>query len=116
MATAVPDQENILKSLLKTGRITEFGKDARLEQVNGYEEYKQAVPIRDYEQLRPYIDKIKEGKHNILWKGQPIYFAKTSGNISRSPKIPFPIISILPVMHSFVICRSRATAGFLTGK
>ena len=94
MATAVPDQENILKSLLKTGRITEFGKDARLEQVNGYEEYKQAVPIRDYEQLRPYIDKIKEGKHNILWKGQPIYFAKTSGTTSGTKYIPITKDSI----------------------
>ncbi|MGC4039094.1 MAG: GH3 auxin-responsive promoter family protein [Chitinophagaceae bacterium] len=94
MATAVTDQENILKSLIKTGRVTEFGKDVKLEQVNGYEEYKQAVSIRDYEQLKPYINKIKEGKHNILWKGQPIYFAKTSGTTSGTKYIPITKDSI----------------------
>ena len=94
MATAVADQENILKSLIKTGRLTEFGKDVKLDQVNGYEEYKQAVALRDYEQMRPYIDKIKEGKHNILWKGQPIYFAKTSGTTSGTKYIPITKDSI----------------------
>lgn len=94
MATAVADQENILKSLIKTGRMTEFGKGVKLEQVNGYEEYRQAVPIQDYEQMRPFIDKIKEGKHNILWKGQPIYFAKTSGTTSGTKYIPITKDSI----------------------
>ena len=94
MATAVADQENILKSLIKTGRLTEFGKEVKLDQVNGYEEYKKAVAIRDYEQMKPYIDKIKEGKHNILWRGQPIYFAKTSGTTSGTKYIPITKDSI----------------------
>jgi hypothetical protein len=88
MATAVEDQEAILKMLLKTGRNTQFGKDAGLDKVTTYEEFKQAVPIRDYEQIRPYIDQIKEGKHNILWKGKPLYFAKTSGTTSGTKYIP----------------------------
>jgi hypothetical protein len=88
MATAVADQEAILKNLLKIGRNTEFGKEAGLDKVNTYEEYQQAVPIRDYEQIRPWIDKIIEGKHNVLWKGKPIYFAKTSGTTSGVKYIP----------------------------
>lgn len=88
MASAVEDQENILKHLIKIGRNTEFGKQAGLSQVNSYEEYKQAVPIRDYEQIRPFIDQIKEGKHNILWRGKPLYFAKTSGTTSGTKYIP----------------------------
>jgi len=94
MTTAAADQENILKSLIKTGRATEFGKDSTLDQVNSYEEYKQAVAVRDYEQLKPYINKIKEGKHNILWKGLPIYFAKTSGTTSGTKYIPITKDSI----------------------
>jgi len=94
MTTAAADQENILKSLIKTGRATEFGKDSKLDQVNSYEEYKQAVAVRDYEQLKPYINKIKEGKHNILWKGLPIYFAKTSGTTSGTKYIPITKDSI----------------------
>lgn len=88
MMTAVADQDTILKSLIKTGRNTIIGKEARLENVNSYEEFKQAIPIRDYEQLKGYIDQIKEGKHNVIWKGRPIYFAKTSGTTSGTKYIP----------------------------
>lgn len=86
--TAVQDQEQILKQLIKVGRGTDYGKELGLEKVNSYEEYKQAVPIRDYEQMRPWIDKIIEGKHNVLWKGVPLYFAKTSGTTSGAKYIP----------------------------
>ena len=94
MVTAVADQENILKSQLKTGRMTEYGKEARLEIVNNYEEFRQAIPIMDYEQMKPWIDKIKEGRHNVLWKGKPIYFAKTSGTTSGTKYIPITKDSI----------------------
>ena len=94
IATAVADQENILKNLLKTGRTTEFGKESGLEKVENYDEFKQAVGIRDYEQMRPWIDKIKEGRHNVLWKGKPIYFAKTSGTTSGTKYIPITKDSI----------------------
>jgi hypothetical protein len=94
MATAVEDQEAILKMLLKVGRGTQFGKQAGLDAVNTYEEFRQAVPIRDYEALKPFIEQVKEGKHNILWRGQPIYFAKTSGTTSGVKYIPITKDSI----------------------
>ena len=94
MVTALEDQEKILSSLLKTGKKTDFGKDHQLEKVAKYEEFRQAVPIRDYEQFKPYIEKIKEGKHNVLWQGRPIYFAKTSGTTSGIKYIPITNDSI----------------------
>ncbi|HWN88429.1 MAG TPA: GH3 auxin-responsive promoter family protein, partial [Chitinophagaceae bacterium] len=94
MATAVADQENILQQLIKVGKGTEYGKSVGLDKVTKYEEFKQAVPIQDYEQMRPWIDKIKEGKHNILWKGKPIYLAKTSGTTSGTKYIPITKDSI----------------------
>jgi hypothetical protein len=94
MATAVADQENILKMLIKTGQKTEFGKNAGLDKVNTYEEFKQAVPIQDYEQMKPWIEKVKAGRHNVLWKGKPIYFAKTSGTTSGTKYIPITKESI----------------------
>src|SRR4029079_13641157 len=94
MATALSDQDAILKELLKVGKSTEFGKDHGLDKVTSYEEFKKAVPIRDYESFKPYIEKIKEGKHNILWKGKPIYFAKTSGTTSGVKYIPISKESI----------------------
>lgn len=94
MTTALADQDQILKQLIKTGQLTEFGKQAKLGEAKTYEEFRQAVPIRDYEQMRPFIDMIKEGKHNVLWKGQPLYFAKTSGTTSGTKYIPITKDSI----------------------
>jgi hypothetical protein len=94
MASALDDQDAILKDLLKTGSKTVFGIDHQLGKVSNQAELAQAVPIRDYEQLKPYIEQIKEGKHNILWKGKPIYFAKTSGTTSGVKYIPITRESI----------------------
>jgi len=121
MATAVADQEAILKQLIKVGRNTEFGKRSRLDQVNGYEEYSQAVGIRDYEQMRPFIDLIKEGRHNVLWKGRPIYFAKTSGTTSGTKYIPITKDSIgnhIDTARNALLCYMAETGNtaFANGK
>jgi hypothetical protein len=94
MATALDDQDAIFKELLKTGAKTTFGTDHQLHTVTNHAEYQQAVPIRDYEQLKGYIAQVKEGKHNVLWKGKPIYFAKTSGTTSGVKYIPITRESI----------------------
>jgi hypothetical protein len=94
MQTALSDQQNILQSLLKKGGKAEFGKDHHFKDITGHADFKEAVPIRDYEKLSPYIHKIKEGKHNILWPGQPIYLAKTSGTTSGAKYIPITSDSI----------------------
>lgn len=94
MQTALEDQDAILKMLIKGGKSTIFGKDHKLEQVSDQLSFAQAVPLRDYEQLKSYIDQIKEGKQNVLWKGRPIYFAKTSGTTSGVKYIPITKDSI----------------------
>lgn len=94
MQTAVTDQQQILQQLLKQGTKTVFGKDHRLKEVKDYGGYKAAVPVRDYEALSSYIDQIKEGKQNVLWKGKPLYFAKTSGTTSGIKYIPISSDSI----------------------
>ncbi|HEX3080209.1 MAG TPA: GH3 auxin-responsive promoter family protein, partial [Puia sp.] len=94
ISSALEDQENILKSLIKTGSKTAFGREHHLGTVKTYEEFRTAIPVRDYEQFKPYIDQIKQGKHNILWPGQPIYFAKTSGTTSGIKYIPISKDSI----------------------
>ena len=94
MSTAVADQENLLHQLVKVGKNTDYGKSIGLDKVTNYEEFNQVVPIQDYEQMRSWIDKIKEGKHNILWKGRPIYLAKTSGTTSGTKYIPITKDSI----------------------
>lgn len=86
--TAIFDQTSIMQALLQTGKNTEIGKEMLLDGVQDYKEFTQAVPLRDYEHFRPYINRIIEGKANVLWKGRPIYFAKTSGTTSGIKYIP----------------------------
>ncbi len=94
MGSAVSDQENILRALIKTGRNTEFGKTSKLDQVINYEEFRDAIGLQDYEEMKPWIEKIKEGRHNVIWKGRPIYLAKTSGTTSGTKYIPITKDSI----------------------
>ena len=94
MDHAVEDQQSIFNQLIKTAANTEFGKDHGFADIKTYEDFTKQVPIRDYEALKVYIEKIKQGKHNVLWKGQPIYFAKTSGTTSGVKYIPITKDSI----------------------
>lgn len=94
MVTAVADQNNILQQLLKVGAKTSFGEEHKLAEVKDYEAYRQAIPIRDYEAFKPYIDQVKAGQQNVLWKGKPMYFAKTSGTTSGVKYIPISKDSI----------------------
>ncbi len=94
MATAVADQQAILQYLLKNGSRTVFGKEHNFQQLKTYEDFRNAVPIRDYEAFIPWIDRIKKGEPNVLWKGRPIYFAKTSGTTSGVKYIPISKESI----------------------
>jgi len=121
MQTALEDQDTILKALLKTGKTTVFGKDHKLEGVNDQASFTQAVPIRDYEQLKPYIDQVKEGRQNVLWKGQPIYFAKTSGTTSGVKYIPITKDSIpnhINTARNALLCYMAETGNtaFASGK
>jgi hypothetical protein len=121
LSSALEDQENILKSLLKTGSKTVFGREHHLETVKTYEEFKSAIPVRDYEQFKTYIDQIKLGKHNVLWPGQPIYFAKTSGTTSGIKYIPISKDSIsnhINTARNALLCYMAETgnSSFANGK
>lgn len=94
METAVEDQQSVFNNLIKAAAKTEFGKEHGFADIKTYEEFVKQVPIRDYEAFKVYIERIKEGKHNVLWKGQPIYLAKTSGTTSGVKYIPITKDSI----------------------
>jgi len=87
-ADAIHRQEQVLKDLLRQAANTAFGRDHRFSEIPDYEAFKQAVPIRDYEDLKGYIERIKHGEKEVLWPGLPAYFAKTSGTTSGVKYIP----------------------------
>ncbi len=86
--TAIQDQEALMHSLVFQAKNTEFGKDHRFDKINNYEDFKSRVPIRDYEGLRPYFDRVVQNEVNVLWPGLPKYLAKTSGTTSGVKFIP----------------------------
>ena len=121
MVTAVQDQEAILQSLIKSAKDTVFGKDHGFASIKTYEDFVKQVPVRDYEALKPYIEKIKEGKHNILWRGKPLYFAKTSGTTSGVKYIPISKDSIdnhIDTARNALLCyiAQKGNADFTNGK
>ena len=94
MKTAVADQLTILNQLIKVGKKTQFGQEHHFDTINDHESFQKNVPLRDYEGFKPYIELIKQGKQNVLWKGKPMYFAKTSGTTSGVKYIPITKDSI----------------------
>lgn len=85
---AVAAQERTLHKLIKEAGHTVFGVDHHFSEIGNYEDFKTRVPVRDYEDLKPYIERIVAGEPDILWKGKPEYLAKTSGTTSGVKYIP----------------------------
>ncbi|MFQ3341715.1 MAG: hypothetical protein ACI9TK_001383, partial [Flavobacteriaceae bacterium] len=81
-------QQKVFKALLLQGQKTRFGKDHQFEKISKPDEFRAAIPVRDYEALRPYIDAVLEGESDILWPGRPLYYAKSSGTTSGAKYIP----------------------------
>lgn len=81
-------QDKVFRALLNKAKSTAFGQDHGFETIKTYQDFKNSVPIRDYEQLRPYIERVVAGEANVLWPGKPLYFAKTSGTTSGVKYIP----------------------------
>lgn len=121
MLTAVEDQQKIFDALVKIGSRTVFGKDHQFDTIRNYEDFKKRVPLRDYEAFKPYIEQIKKGTQNVLWKGRPLYFAKTSGTTSGVKYIPVSKDSIDNHIHTArnaLLCYMAETgnADFTNGK
>ncbi|MCB0683655.1 MAG: GH3 auxin-responsive promoter family protein, partial [Saprospiraceae bacterium] len=93
-ADAVNAQQQIQRELVATARHSAFGRDHRFDRITSYEAFREQVPIRDYEDLKPYIERILRGEPDVLWKGLPRYFAKTSGTTSGVKYIPLTTESL----------------------
>ncbi|MFV8464288.1 GH3 family domain-containing protein [Flavobacterium sp. LB1P62] len=84
----VVTQKKVLQQLIKEAKETQFGIDHHFDTIKSSADFANLVPVRDYEALKPYVDKVVKGAENILWKGKPLYFAKTSGTTSGAKYIP----------------------------
>ncbi len=114
IARSAEVQTNWRNKLVKQAKNTLFGKEHFFKDIHSYEDYKQAIPIRDYEDLSPYIAKILEGQSDVLWTEKPLYFAKTSGITSGTKYIPISKESI----HNHINSAKNALLTYIheTGK
>ncbi|MEO0901881.1 MAG: GH3 auxin-responsive promoter family protein, partial [Bacteroidota bacterium] len=90
----IKTQNQVFQHLLEEARNTQFGKDHDFHQIKNHKDFAEKVPVRDYEELKPYVEDIISGKADVLWPGKPIYFAKTSGTTSGAKYIPITKPSI----------------------
>lgn len=84
----ITSQQNVFNNLIQQAKLTGFGKDHLFSTIKNHADFVHNVPVRDYEELKPYIDKVVAGELDVLWKGKPLYFAKTSGTTSGAKYIP----------------------------
>jgi phenylacetate-coenzyme A ligase PaaK-like adenylate-forming protein len=111
----------VLDSLLISAAQTKFGKDHHFSSITSHADFIQNVPVRDYEGLKSYIDLVVNGEPNVLWKGKPLYFAKTSGTTSGAKYIPltaesmpFHIQAARNAILSYI--HETGNANFVSGK
>ncbi len=118
---AIKFQEKIFQELLSRAKQTKFGIDHKFSSIKNYNDFKKSVPIIDYEGLKSYIDEAMEGKENILWPGNPLYWSKTSGTTSGIKYIPITKDSIpfhINSARNALLCYIAETgnANFVDGK
>ncbi|MFP3832335.1 GH3 auxin-responsive promoter family protein [Chryseobacterium sp. SIMBA_028] len=118
---AEKNQEDLLISLVSTAQKTLFGREHDFENIHSVKEFQNKVPVADYEDLKPYIERVKKGQANILWTETPEYFAKTSGTTSGSKYIPiskegmpFQIAGAQSALFHYI--SKKSNADFVNGK
>ncbi len=117
----VQTQEKVFRKLILNASHTQFGKDHNFSKIKTYDDYVKQVPIRDYEGIKFYVDKVVEGREDILWPGKPLYFAKTSGTTSGVKNIPLTQESLkhqIQAARNAILCYIHETGNtaFVEGK
>ena len=114
-------QQKVFKKLLRSAENTQFGVDHDFKNIHTYRDFARKVPVRDYEELKLYVDKMVAGEPNILWPGKPLYYAKTSGTTSGAKYIPLTKESMpthIEAARNAILCYIAETGNsrFVDGK
>lgn len=101
-------QREVLQDLVTSAQYTEFGKKYNFSKLFNVKAFKKAVPIHEYNDIKPYIQRIMNGEQNILWNTPVTWFAKSSGTTSDKSKF-------IPVTdESLQDCHYKAAKDVLT--
>lgn len=117
----VESQLNVMKTLVEEASNTAFGRDHDFSSIQSHADFAARIPVRDYEALKEYIQRVKEGEENVLWPGLPLYFCKTSGTTSGTKYIPLTRESLPNHIGSartalFAYIAETGKADFVDGK
>lgn len=104
----VDSQREVLQDLITSAQYTEFGRKYGFSELYDLKDFKHSVPVHEYEDLKPYIQRIMDGEQNILWNTPVSWFAKSSGTTSEKSKF-------IPVSEeSLQDCHYQAAKDVLT--
>jgi hypothetical protein len=81
-------QDEWLRKLVKTARDTQFGTKHHFGSIASYKDFREQIPLQDYESLKPLIETVRRGQHDVLWPGEIKWFAKSSGTTDKSKFLP----------------------------
>lgn len=117
----IETQQKVFSDLISKAKETQFGRDHRFAEIKSMQDFAEKVPIRDYEALRNYVDRMVAGEPDILWPGKPLYFAKTSGTTSGAKYIPLTKASMpshIRAARNAILCYIHETGNdkFVDGK
>lgn len=108
MHNPIEAQREVLQELVTAAQYTEFGRKYRFSELFNVRSFKQAVPIQEYDDVKPYIQRIMDGEQNVLWNTPVQWFAKSSGTTSDKSKF-------IPVTEeSLTDCHYKAAKDVLT--
>lgn len=79
-------QHEVFLQLIKNAEETEWGKKYAYQKIASYQQFKEKVPLNDYEDLKPFVDRLLENEQNLLWNSDIKWFAKSSGTVTGKSK------------------------------
>ena len=85
-------QEQVLKRLITKAANTEWGKKFDYASIKDYTQFCQRVPIQTYEEVKQWVERVRQGEQNLLWPGNTVWFAKSSGTTNDKSKF-IPVTS-----------------------
>lgn len=78
-------QMKVFKHLIEKASSTEWGLKYDYKHMKDYQEF-QRVPVQTYEEIKNYVDRMRHGEKNVLWPGQVVWYAKSSGTTNDKSK------------------------------
>lgn len=79
-------QQDVFQKLISSAQNTEWGKKHDYYSVKSIQDYRNRVPMQDYDSMKPFIQRLMSGEQNILWPSEIKWFAKSSGTTSDKSK------------------------------